>query len=216
MKNEKQSKSLAWPTVQRLSEYLIILEQLLEGGKEIISSSELAEIYSNTPSQVRQDIFRLPGAGRVGRGYNAKELASTIRKTLGLNNTANIIIVGCGRMGMALARHLPFKEHGMELTGLFDKEPSIIGKNVEGITVKDISELKDCPQANSWKIAALCVPASAAQDVTDMLVEAGVKGILNFTRKRLKVSKGIWVQHEQIICSLMQLNYKCSEDDSCL
>jgi redox-sensing transcriptional repressor len=211
MKNKKRTESgeLAWPTVQRLSEYLIILEQCLDSGKEVISSSELAEIYSNTPSQVRQDIFRLPNTGRVGQGYNARELVETIRVVLGLDIKTKIAIVGCGRMGMALARHLPFDQHGMALAALFDSDSSIVGKEVEGVKVMDSEELESVIREFDIKMVALCVPVPVAQSVTDRLVKAGIKGVLNFTKQRLKVPSGIFVQHEQIICSFMQLSYKC-------
>jgi redox-sensing transcriptional repressor len=211
MKNKKQSASgeLAWPTVQRLSEYLIILEQCLDSGKEVISSSELAEIYSNTPSQVRQDIFRLPNTGRVGQGYNAKELVETIRGVLGLDIKTKIAIVGCGRMGMALARHLPFDQHGMELAALFDSDPSLIGQDVDGIVVSDPEKFERVISDLGISMAVLCVPSAVAQELTDRLVKAGIRGLLNFTKQRLKVPPGIFLQHEQIICSFMQLSYKC-------
>lgn len=214
MKNKKQSASgeLAWPTVQRLSEYLIILEQCLESGKDVISSSELAEIYSNTPSQVRQDIFRLPNTGRVGQGYNAKELVDTIRGVLGLDIKTKIAIVGCGRMGMALAQHLPFDQHGMELAALFDSDPALVGNKVDGIAVSDAEDLETVIPKLEITMAALCVPVPVAQKVTDRLVKAGIKGLLNFTKQRLKVPSGIFVQHEQIICSFMQLSYKCRKN----
>lgn len=204
-------KNLAWPTVQRLSEYLIILEQFAESGKDIISSSELASIYSNTPSQVRQDIFRLPSTGRVGQGYKIKELAEAIRETLGLDSVTKIVIVGCGRMGMTLAQHIPFNEHGMKLCGIFDNDPTIVGLEIEGIKVEEVAMLEKRVAENIVPMAVLCVPASAAQELTDRLVKSGVRGILNFTRQRLKVPSHVCVQHEQIICSFMQLAYKCKK-----
>ncbi|OGV39139.1 MAG: hypothetical protein A2020_13685 [Lentisphaerae bacterium GWF2_45_14] len=203
--------NLAWPTVQRLSEYLIILEQFAEGGREVISSSELAEVYSNTPSQVRQDIFRLPNTGRVGQGYRIKELAEAIRETLGLDSVTKIVIVGCGRMGMTLAQHIPFGEHGMKLCGIFDNDPTIIGLEIEGTKVEDVSILEKKVVESAVSMAVLCVPASVAQELADRLVSSGIKGILNLTRQRLKVPPGIYVQYEQIICSFMQLAYKCKQ-----
>lgn len=199
--------NLAWPTVQRLTEYLIILEQHLENNKEVISSSELAEIYSNTASQVRQDIFRLPNTGRVGQGYNVKELASTIRKVLGLDIQADVIIAGCGKMGTALAQHVLFPNYGMKLIALFDKDPEIIGSQIGALTVTDAALMENIIKEKDIKIAALCVPYEAAQDTTDKLVSSGINAILNFTRKRLKVPRSVFVQHRQIVCSFMQLSF---------
>ncbi len=196
---------LAWPTVQRLTEYLIILEQYLENNTEVISSSELAEIYSNTPSQVRQDIFRLPNTGRVGQGYKIEELTEAIRKVLGINNKSRVAIIGCGKMGTALAQHIPFESYGMELTALFDKDPNVVGSEIDGLPVQNVTELETVLPVKKVKIAGLCVPSDAAQEVTDRLVNAGIKGILNFTRKRLKVPKRVIVQYRQPVCAFIQL-----------
>ena len=204
-KDKLAKRTLTWPTIQRLSEYLIILEQYIESDREVISSSELAEIYSNTASQVRQDIFRLPKTGRVGHGYNVQELATTIRQVLGLNTPTPLIILGCGKMGITLAQHVPFSLYGMNLVGIFDNDKKIIGTTVDDKTIKDISELEAIIDKEDVKLACLCVPASAGQELTDRIVKAGINSILNFTRTRLKVPQHVFVQHRQVICSFMQL-----------
>jgi redox-sensing transcriptional repressor len=160
---------------------------------------------------VRQDIFRLPKTGRVGQGYNVRELADAIRKVLGLDRKTALVIVGCGRMGMALAQHVPFSEHGMCLAGLFDNNPSIVGREVKsaGLKIMGSATLGEFIKERNISIAALCVPTSVAQDVTDGLNATGIKGILNFTRKRLKVPPEVEILHAQFICSFIQLAYKC-------
>jgi len=200
-------KELTWPTVQRLTEYLIILEQFIQIGKETISSSELAGIYSNTASQVRQDIFRLPNTGRVGHGYNVKELSRAIRNVLSMNDVANVAMIGCGNLGSALAGHIPFEDYSMELVGAFDKDSDLWGTTIGGVEVMDISTISDFIHERNVQVVCLCVPAGAAQNVADTLVKAGVKGILNYSRTRLKVPKDVYVQHKQIICSFMQVAY---------
>lgn len=200
-------KELTWPTVQRLTEYLIILEQFIRSGKETISSSELANIYSNTASQVRQDIFRLPNTGRVGHGYNVAELSRAIRNVLSMNDKTNVIMIGCGNLGQALAGHIPFEEYGMELVSAFDNDKAIFGTEIGGTQIQDIANVSSFIKKNDVQVACLCVPGKAAQAVVDQIVKAGVTGILNYSRTRLKVPKHVYVQHKQIICSFMQVSY---------
>jgi len=198
-------ESLAGPTLRRLGEYLMILEQRIEEGKEIVSSSELAEAYSNTPSQVRQDIFRLRYTGRAGQGYKAVELAESIRSALGMDDVTHLAIVGCGKFGSALAEHVPFERYGMRLDALFDVDPKVVGSSIRGIEVLHDSMLEDELSRSQISIAGLCVPASAAQDVASRLAYSGVKGILNFTKRRLKLPQGVAVRHMQMACVFMQL-----------
>jgi redox-sensing transcriptional repressor len=183
----------------------MILEQRLEEGKEIVSSSELADSYSNTPSQVRQDIFRLRYTGRAGQGYKTAELADSIRKALGMDAIEEVAIVGCGKFGSALAGHVPFERYGMRLSALFDVDPALIGSSIRGIEVVDANKLEESLARRPVSLAGLCVPSGAAQDMASRLAYAGVKGILNFTRTRLKVPQGVAVRHMQIACAFMQI-----------
>jgi redox-sensing transcriptional repressor len=206
----KDDKSLSPPTVLRLSEYLLILEQYIKENKEIISSRELALTYGNNANQVRQDIFHLENSGRLGQGYSTKELAAEIRRTLGLNDIKKVCVVGIGNLGKALATHVPFSDYGMKLDMAFDTEPSIIGTAINDIKVSNYDELVDSVKAHRIEIAAICVPALAAQQVCDDLVSAGIKAILNYSRVRLKAPEHISIQYQQVICSFMQLTYKVS------
>jgi redox-sensing transcriptional repressor len=199
------SRTMAGPTLRRLSEYLMILEQRIEEGKEIVSSAELADSYSNTPSQVRQDVFRLRYTGRAGQGYKTVELADSIRHALGMDAMKDVAIIGCGKFGSAIAEHVPFERYGMRLAALFDIAPDIIGTEIRGLKVLDAANLETELAKAPVAIAGLCVPAGAAQDMASRLAYSGVKGILNFTRKRLKVPPGVAVRHMQIACAFMQI-----------
>jgi redox-sensing transcriptional repressor len=191
----------------------MILEQRIEEGKEIVSSAELADSYSNTPSQVRQDIFRLRYTGRAGQGYKTAELAESIRLALGMDAVAEIGIIGCGKFGSAIAEHVPFERYGMRLAALFDVDPGIIGTKIRGLEVLDANLLEEACLRSPITIAGLCVPTGAAQEMASRLAYAGVKGLLNFTRKRLKVPSGVAVRHMQIACAFMQiaLDVKCGK-----
>jgi redox-sensing transcriptional repressor len=206
----KDEGRLSPPTVLRLSEYLLILEQFIKEGKEIISSRELALAYGNNANQVRQDIFHLENSGRLGQGYSTWELAEEIRRTLGLSDIKKVCIVGIGNLGKALATHVPFSEYGMKLQMAFDTDTSIIGTQINDISVNSYERLLEDVQGSGIEIAAICVPAPVAQAVCDDLVSCGIKGILNYSRVRLKAPEQVSIQYQQVICSFMQLTYKVS------
>ena len=205
--NAAEIKPLAWPTVQRLSEYLLVLEQFMKQGRAVVSSHDIAELYGNNASQVRQDLFRLPNTGRVGHGYRTALLATAIRAALGLEQITRVAIVGCGKLGAALAEHVDFSSYGMMLAGLFDRDPAVIGTHLSGVRVEHVAGLATAIRKRAITVAALCVPPDAAQDMTDNLVSARICGILNYTRQRLRVPPTVHVQDRQVICSFLQLAY---------
>jgi redox-sensing transcriptional repressor len=207
MTKKNKDSELSTPTVLRLSEYLLILEQLMADDVEVVSSRELADLFGNTPSQVRQDIFRLNSSGRVGQGYSIKGLTTEIRKTLGLSNIKNVCIIGVGNLGRALGTHVPFKNYGMNLVAAFDILDDVVGSKLNSVTIEDLANIEASVVKKNVHIAAICVPASKAQKVCDQLVKCGVNGILNYSRVRLKVPKHVTVKYQQVICSFMQLSY---------
>ena len=208
----KEANKLSAPTVLRLSEYLLLLEQFLQDDKVIISSRELATAYGNNANQVRQDIFQLENSGRLGQGYSTSELASEIRRTLGLNETKQVCILGVGNLGKALATHVPFNEYGMALAAAVDAAPSLIGQSVNELEIEHIDRLTAIIKEKNIEIGAICVPTPVAQSVCDTLVAAGVRGILNYSRIRLKAPDNVTIQYQQVICSFMQLGYNVSHD----
>ena len=208
----KDDNRLSPPTVLRLSEYLLLLEQFIKDEKEIISSRELANSYGNNANQVRQDIFHLENSGRLGQGYSTRQLTAEIRRTLGLNQVKNVCIVGVGNLGKALGTHVPFSEYGMALSAAVDTDPQIIGTKVNEISVESFDRLSEIISEKNIEIGAICVPNQAAQNVCNKLIAAGVRGILNYSRIRLKAPENITIQYQQVICSFMQLSYKVSND----
>lgn len=202
------SRKLPHPTLKRLTEYLVILEQALSSGMTHISSSNIAMQYCNTPSQVRQDIYQLAGSRRSGQGYSITQLIKSIRITLGLERFEKIAVVGCGRMGMGLAHNIPFEQYGMQLSALFDVRKELIGVEVvNGIKVTDIQDVKNKIKEEGISMVMLTVPDSVAQTVADQLVEAGIMAILNYAHERLRVPEHVEVKYQQVVCSLMELVY---------
>ena len=131
-----------------------------------------------------------------------------------VEKTTNLIIIGCGKLGSAIAEHVPFSSYGMNLKGIFDNDPSIIGTEVSGLVVEDVKNLDKVIKKREISIAALCVPPPAAQEVTDkILAGEGIRGILNYTQLRLKVPPGIVVKDSQIVCSFMQLAFFSNQEN---
>jgi redox-sensing transcriptional repressor len=204
----KADRQIARPAAQRLSEYLIILEELADRGIEVVSSRELAEQYGNNASQVRQDLFCLESTGRVGQGYSVRELERTIRRALGLEYRRRIAIVGCGRLGTTLALHVPLANYGLDLVAAFDVDPRVVGTRLGSLRIDSAERLTEiCPE-RGVTLAALSVPNEAAQQATDDLVRAGIVGILNYTRTRLRAPSHVLIQNRQIVCSFIQLAHE--------
>ena len=209
-----KERKISRPTAERLSEYLLILEQHLKNSRDTMSSKELADVYGNTASQVRQDLFQIENTGRIRHGYNVRTLTAAIREKLGIEKTTNLVIIGCGKLGSAIAEHVPFSSYGMDLKGIFDNDPSIIGTKVSGLVVEDVRTLEKAVEKRGISMAALCVPPHVAQEVTDKLLSGeGIKGILNYTQLRLKVPAGIVVKDSQIVCSFMQLAFFSNQEN---
>lgn len=214
MPNNPKTRDITTPTARRLTEYLLILEELMERSVTVVSSKELAEAFGNTPSQVRQDLFRLSETGRVGQGYSTGTLARSIRETLGTHIAKNLVIVGCGMVGRAIAAHVPFDRYGLNLIGMFDINPNIIGETIENLPVSPIEDLGDFIERRDVLIASLSVPTLVAQEMTDKLVARGVRGVLNFTRARLKLPANVSVVNSQMICQFTRLGFMIDHFDT--
>ena len=210
MPPKKPSGTLSPPVIQRLSEYLLILEQFIAQEQEVVSSRALATVYGNNSSQVRHDIFQIEHKGSQSHGYLCSELIKDIRIALNLQNEKKLCVIGMGNLGRAITAHVPFDRYGMQLSATFDVDPNVIGKKIGGVEVFNSEDMSDIIKEQNITMAALCVPASRAQKTCDLAIHAGVKGILNYSRIRLKVPEHVSVHYEQIICSFMQLSYKCS------
>ena len=200
-------RNVARPTAQRLSEDLIILEELHEHGTEIVSSRRLAELYGNNASQVRQDLFCLEHTGRAGQGYSVHELERSIRRFLGIEERRRIAIVGCGRLGTALALHVPLANYGLDLAAMFDVDPEVVGTNIGPVRIDHADRIDEICEQRDITLAVLSVPTEAAQQTADRLTQSGVRGILNFTRVRLRVPPHVVVENRQLVCSFLQLAY---------
>ncbi len=205
-------KDISRAVIQRLPRYYRYLGELIDDNVERISSGELSSRMKVTASQIRQDLNHFGGFGQQGYGYNVRYLHSEIAKILGLDRTHNMIIVGAGNLGQALANYTRFEKQGFQLVGIFDVNPALKGVPVRGIDIRMIDELPDFLKKNDIKIATLTLPKTNAIEMAQVLVENGVKAIWNFahTDLNLFVPDDVIVENVHLSESLMRLSYNLS------
>lgn len=204
---DNMENNISMAVIKRLPKYHRYLRELLDKDVKRISSKELSEIIGFTASQIRQDLNNFGGFGQQGYGYNVEDLYKEIGKILGLTRTYKTIIIGAGNLGQALANYASFNRYGFELAGIFDKNPKIVGLEINGIEVDDIDNMKSFMAENEIDIAYICTNRTGAQIVADILVEANVKAIWNFAPVDLKVDKDIRVENVHLIDDLLTLSY---------
>ena len=197
--------------IRRLPRYYRYLGQLLKEGIQRISSGDLSEKMSVTASQIRQDFNYFGGFGQQGYGYNVEYLYNEIGEILGLNDGDTTIIIGAGNLGTALANQDNFEKRGFTLIGLFDNSPEVIGTTVHGNVVMSIDNLEEFLSKNHVDIAILTVPKSEVESIADRLINAGVKGLMNFSYIELSESENIAIENIHLSDSLMMLSYKIKQ-----
>ncbi len=189
----------------RLSLYLREVESLLEAGQTKVSSGQLAESLGLTAAQVRKDLARFGPLGRAGIGYLCPALAEQFRRILGTDQLRPVALVGAGNLGRALATYPGFERRGFKITALLDNDLRKVGRQYGGLIVQDIAKLHFVCQRDRIRLAILAVPGSAAQDVADLLVRAGIQGLLNFSPVRLDVPAAVVVSTVALSLELEQL-----------
>ncbi len=190
-----------------MSLYLRELQRIVRGGQSTISSTQLGAILGITDAQVRKDFAYFGQFGYPGIGYRCDELISEIRRILGTDRMWPVALVGCGHLGQALLGYRGFMRQGFSVVLAFDSNPKIIGEKIGDLRVRGLECLDhDIPQ-NEVKVAILAVPARAAQDVVDRLINAGITGILNFAPVTLNVQENISVVEVDLAIELEQLSF---------
>ena len=201
-------KEISQAVIRRMPRYYRYLGELLDEGVERISSNELSSRMQVTASQIRQDLNNFGGFGQQGYGYNVKYLYEEIGKILGLNEKHNIIVIGAGNLGQALANYVKFEKLGFVIIGLFDVNPALKGTLVRGIEVCMLDELADFVKDHKVDIATLTMPKEAADSVADLVVSLGIHAIWNFAHVDLQVlDENVVVENVHLSDSLMQLSY---------
>lgn len=197
--------------IRRLPRYYRYLGDLMDAGVERISSAELSAKMDVTASQIRQDLNNFGGFGQQGYGYNVKYLYNEIAKILGLDNVHNLVIIGAGKLGQAIANYSSFEKRGFIIKAMFDNNKDYFGRKVGDIEIMNVDELSDYLSNNNIDIAAITVPKEAVNPIADILVKCGIKAVWNFAPVDLELPKGIIVENVHLLDSLMQLSYNLTE-----
>jgi redox-sensing transcriptional repressor len=193
--------------IGRLPVYLRALQRMSEKGMKTTSSQELGEHVGISAAQIRKDISQFGEFGKQGTGYSIQYLMDKLREILKVDRMWDMIIVGAGDMGHALAHYQGFTNRGFKVVMVFDNDKSKVGQRVGELTIEDIATLVERVKPSGVRIAMLTVPAAAAQEVADKLVQAGVKAILNYAPISLNVPNSVKVQYIDPSIHLQRMTY---------
>jgi redox-sensing transcriptional repressor len=191
----------------RLSRYLQVLIQARKMGKETISSKELADYTHINSTQIRRDLSGFGKFGKRGVGYHIDSLVGEIRKILRTSDQHNIALFGAGNLGQAIASSDIFGDHGFRIVAIFDVDREVVGNDVGGQQVRHFDEIEQVVADEHVVVGVLAVPAQAAQEVADRLVEAGVKIIFNYSEQLLQVPPEVTVHTSSPAVDLLYALY---------
>ncbi len=193
--------------IGRLPVYLRALTNLAEGGKKNTSSHELGRRLGISSAQIRKDFSHFGEFGKQGTGYNINYLLQQLRAILNLEQNWRVAIIGAGYLGHALAHYQGFTSRGFRMAWIFDIDEEVVGEEMNGLCVQHINELEETAQRENIQVALLAVPASAAQTVTDLLVESGIKAILNYAPINVDVPSDVEVRYSDPVVQMQHMTY---------
>lgn len=206
------AKQISMPVIRRLPRYHRFLTELENQGVQRISSNQLANIMRSTASQIRQDLNCFGGFGQQGYGYPVSQLKEEIGKILGLDKKFNAILLGAGNLGKAVATHMNFSRQGFELSAVFDKNESVVGTMLRGITIMSDDDIDNYCNNNKVDAAFLCLPRNAVKPLIDKLYGLGIKNFWNFSHYDIKNDySDVIVENVHMSDSLMTLCYRINE-----
>jgi redox-sensing transcriptional repressor len=201
------SERLTVGVAARLSRYLQVLTQAKKMGRSSISSQDIAEYTHVNATQIRRDLSAFGKFGKRGVGYNIDGLISEIRKILRTSGQHNIALIGAGRLGGAIAGSPMFADHGFNITAIFDNDPGKVGDTLGGVAVQPLADLAVTVTEKNIIVGVLAVPASAAQDVADQLIDAGVRIIFNYSEALLSTPSDVIVHSTSPAVELLHALY---------
>lgn len=204
-----KSNYISASVIKRLPRYYRFLKELKSQNITRVSSSELAEKMKLTASQIRQDLNCFGGFGQQGYGYNIDMLYEEIGNILGFNTLSDAIIIGVGKLGLVVSENMSFEKLGFRLIGAFDNNPEIIGTKTADLTILDVEKLEEFCLLHKPKVAILCVPAFAAKELSEKLIELGVEGFWNFSHYDISLlHPEVSVENVHLNDTLARLSYK--------
>ncbi|MBK5225572.1 MAG: redox-sensing transcriptional repressor Rex [Thermoleophilia bacterium] len=207
MSQSSRKQAIPTATVPRLSQYLRKLQEVQSRGTTTISSRLMADEVGTNPAQIRKDLSYFGEFGIRGVGYDVDRLITELKKCLGLNRSWNVIIIGSGKLGTALALYRGFQKQGFNLIGMFDADAKVIGKDRGAGPVLPITGLEKFLSENKVHIAVVTTPSAAAQEVIDRVVAAGVPSVLNFAPIRAASDQPVILRQVDLSTELMTLSF---------
>lgn len=201
------SKKIPDIIIGRLPVYLRALQRMADVGIRTTSSQELGEHVGISAAQIRKDISQFGEFGKQGTGYTISFLIDKLREILKVDRIWDVVIVGAGDVGHALANYPGFENRGFRVVGIFDNDKKKVGQKIGEFTVEDTATMIEKIKSTGIKIAMITVPVSAAQEVADKLVQAGVKAILNYAPVNLTVPENVHVRYTDPSTNLQRMTY---------
>ena len=196
--------------ISRLSQYLKYIVQLKELGKRTATSRDISTNTGINSAEVRRDLIYFGIKGKRGVGFNIDDLIKSFNKILGYSRSVRIALIGAGNLGKAILKYKMLERFGFKIENVFDNNPEVIGKVISGSEVLDINQARDIFKKKNIEISILAVPPGSAQKVTDILVEAGVKVVINYTSVPIKTPPGVRIETTDPIEKLLHTLYYLS------
>lgn len=190
-----KSEHIPKATIARLAVYIQVLTNFQRDGVEVVSSEKLARACSVNSSQIRKDLAYFGEFGVRGVGYYVQELISSIKQSLGVDRVWNCALIGVGNMGRSLLKYKEFSERSFHIRAAFDCDPYKIGEVIEGLEVICTRQMKDKITEYNLEIGIITTPPERAQRAANYIVDAGIKGIINFAPARISVPSHIPVEY---------------------
>ncbi len=203
----KTSKNIPDVVIARLPIYLRALNHLAQEGHEIASSLQLGQRLGISSAQIRKDLSHFGGFGKQGTGYQIAYLEKKLRQVLNVDREWEVTLVGVGDLGRAVAHYGGFIDRGFRIVCAFDAAPEKIGQTLDGFAIQSMADLPATISERGIKIAMIATPAENAQEVADMLIEAGVRAILNYAPISLNVPENILVQYIDPVVHVQHMTY---------
>jgi len=199
------------PVLRRLPMYHHFLADLKKRGVTVVSATMIAEYFNLENIKVRKDLAATGAVGKPKIGFDVSPLIEKIEIYLNWNKLNQAVLVGCGNLGTALLGYEGFADYGFKIIAAFDNNPGIIGTEVHGKPVLPLEKLPDLCRRMHIEIGIITVPPSAAQDVANLMVAGGIKGIWNFAPSGLNVSREIYIMQQSMAASLSVMLKKVEE-----
>lgn len=193
--------------IGRLPVYLRALSRLAQEGQEVTSSHELGQRLGISSAQIRKDLSHFGGFGKQGTGYQIAYLIDQLRQVLKVTREWEVALIGAGDLGSALAHYKGFGDRGFKIAYVFDSSPNKVGKKIGDFTITSSDEMQQIIKERGIKIAMVAVPAEKAQEVADLLIQAGVRAILNYAPINLNVPSDVRVQYIDPVVHMQRMTY---------